>query len=127
MPEEAGPDDIEEALPANASAEGQDVRAEAPARGARRGAIAFKDFVPRQEGTKPALLGLVQAAVYADLEEALSRANAWVARTGVDVINVETVILPNVRETDASALTTNRHDFADCWRQFLRVWYRDPS
>jgi hypothetical protein len=90
-------------------------------------AIGFKDFVPKQEGSKPALLGLVQAPVFAELEEALSRANRWIARSGVRVLNVETVFLPNVQETQQSAMITNRGDMMDSWRQFIRVWYLESS
>jgi hypothetical protein len=86
------------------------------------GRIAFKDFVPKQEGTRPALLGLVQAPVFAELEEAVSRANRWIGRAGVRILNVETVLLPNVAETNQSAVVTNR-DMQDSWRQFIRVWY----
>lgn len=91
----------------------------------RRAVLAFKDFVPVQQGTKPALFGLAQTPVFADLEDALVRANQWIAQAGVRVLNVETVVLPNLTETDQSATTTNRHDFMDQWRQFIRVWYRE--
>ncbi len=86
--------------------------------------IAFKDFIPK-EGTKPTptLFGEVQVKTFADLEEAVERANKWIARKGAQVVNVETVFLPNVGETDQSTATTNFSNMADRWRQFVRVWY----
>lgn len=86
--------------------------------------IAFKDFIPK-EGTKPTstLFGEVQVKTFADLEEAVERANKWIARKGVQVVNVETVFLPNFGESDQSTATTNFSNMADRWRQFVRVWY----
>ncbi len=91
--------------------------------------IAFKDFVPQQTGSKPALLGLVQAPVFEELAEALAHANRWTARKGVRVLNVETVFLPNVQvqQTQQTTLITNRGDMMDSWRQFIRVWYLESS
>jgi hypothetical protein len=116
------PENLPEALPADTGG-GESAK---PVRSPVRGKIAFKDFLPRQEGSEPALLGLVQSPVYADLEDAVMRANKWIEKTGAQVLTVETVLLPNVRETDQSAVTTNRHDFMDSWRQFIRVWYLEP-
>jgi hypothetical protein len=50
-----------------------------------------------------------------------SRANRWIERAGVRVLNVETVLLPNVEETDQGAAFTQGG--TDRWRQFIRVWY----
>ena len=93
--------------------------------------IAFKDFVPKQEGTKPALLGLLQNPVYADLDEAMASANQWIASTGVRILNVETVLLPQYAatqfaNTNQSAWVIN-HDMPQTWRQFIRVWYVEAS
>jgi hypothetical protein len=122
MADTGKPDDIPDILPLDSADQARPSRgSEAPS--PPRGAIAFKDFLPRQKGTKPALFGLVQAPIFEDLEDAVARANRWLARTGLQALSVETVLLPNVQETDQSTVTTNRSDFMDSWRQFVRVWY----
>jgi hypothetical protein len=130
MPNTPEPENIPELLPINDEPNDALMPPEvAPygpdgaSRSSRPAAVGFKDFVPKQEGTKPVLLGLVQAPVFAELKEAVARANRWIARTGVRILNVETVLLPNVKETDESAVVTNRGDVMDSWRQFIRVWY----
>jgi hypothetical protein len=86
--------------------------------------IAFRDFAPQQ--VSPA--ALLQPARYEPLEQALADANEWISAQGVEVVNVETVVLPNVwgpyaQGTRDPSITT-RGDFPVDWNQFLRVWYK---
>lgn len=65
---------------------------------------------------------------YETLPQALAKANAWLAAEGVDVLNVETVVLPNMWESgeegtkDVELRASGK--MATTWHQFIRVWYR---
>jgi hypothetical protein len=89
--------------------------------------IAYRDFAPRQVSAA----GFLQPAEYESLEQTLARANAWVRDHGVDVLNVETVVLPNLGSPhSAGTADPNRvlqPGFAEAWNQFIRVWYRAAS
>jgi hypothetical protein len=86
--------------------------------------IEFRDFVPRvvAEGS------LFKAAEYESLTVAVGAANAWIHENQIRVINVETVVLPNIwsrweeGSTDTSLGTSG--DSPSHWHQFVRVWYR---
>ncbi len=84
--------------------------------------IKFHDFAP-------VLLesGFLSGNKYETLREALDKANQWIASKGVDVINVETVVLPNLNSgglgTSEVELTASGK-FQSTWHQFIRVWYR---
>ncbi len=85
--------------------------------------ISFRDFAPRQ--VAPA--ALFKQASYESLDEALADANDWIARKGVTVLNVETVVLPNLNSSSAEGtedpnVVTNA-EFLMTWNQFIRVWY----
>ena len=83
-------------------------------------AVAFKDFFPQvtQSG--------FQSNEYESFQQVVNRANEWIADSGVQVLNVETLVLPNV-SNEAEALQTNIRtsgEMSSYWRQILRVWYR---
>ncbi|MEQ9424590.1 MAG: hypothetical protein RJQ09_09245 [Cyclobacteriaceae bacterium] len=86
--------------------------------------VNFKDFVP--ERIKKG--GFLSDAKYQQLEDKVQEANKWVEANGYTIINVETVVLPNIWETheegsvdvDISTSGTN----ASSWHQFIRVWYK---
>jgi len=65
---------------------------------------------------------------YESLADALDKANAWLAEERVDVVNVETVVLPNIWDSDEEG--TGDVDLrasgksSTTWHQFIRVWYR---
>ena len=86
--------------------------------------IWFRDFVP-QIIQQP---GFFQPGEYESLDEALTLANEWIEATGVEVVNVETVVLPNIwsqyeeGSTDTALPTSG--EMASHWHQFVRVWYR---
>lgn len=76
--------------------------------------IRYRDFAPRQ--TRPAgFLALPQQSEIFDA--AVAEANAWIEQAGVEVVTIETVVLP-IRGTTG--------DFQSTWHQFVRVWYRSP-
>lgn len=86
--------------------------------------IAYRDFAPRQL-TPPALL---RPATFESLDDALSTANTWIHMEKVDVVNVETVVLPNVWSPNQKGTSDpqmiTQSEFAIAWNQFIRVWYR---
>lgn len=85
-------------------------------------AIAFKDFFPQV--TRSGFL----SSEYESFNVVVARANDWMASSGVRVINLETIVLPNVN-TAEEALQTNIRtsgEMSSYWRQFLRVWYEAP-
>ena len=90
--------------------------------------LAFRDFVPRQ--VQAPRLGLSAKALqgeYESLETALAAANAWLVGAGVEVVNVETVVLPNLWsnfEEGSRDPVLGGSNAAMFWHQFIRVWYR---
>jgi len=64
---------------------------------------------------------------YESFAAALHAANEFVSNRSVKVLNVETVVLPNVWDDDeqGTADPSNKTlaDFASTWHQFIRVWY----
>jgi hypothetical protein len=86
--------------------------------------ILFRDFVPEQTSSG----GLFQIPQYAPLSDCLKEANAWVDEYQVDVINVETVVLPNMHDAheegsrDPSLRASG--EVGTMWHQFIRVWFR---
>jgi hypothetical protein len=90
--------------------------------------LVFRDFVPRQ--LQAPRLGLSAKALqgeFESLESALAAANAWLAGAGVEVVNVETVVLPNLWnnwEEGSQDPVLGGSSGAMYWHQFIRVWYR---
>ena len=81
-------------------------------------AIGFQDFLPRV--VKQGFL----FNEYETLAQTLERANAWLAQTQAQVINVETVVLPNIsKEEETTAREIDVVGQGATWRQFIRVWY----
>jgi hypothetical protein len=86
--------------------------------------IAFQDFVPQLQRKR--MLGL--ANEYESIREVVTRANRWIEREGVRVINVETLLLPTVPEAEKEI--PPRMDSADVTFssfQVVRVWYIDDA
>jgi len=85
-------------------------------------AIAFKDFFPT------VLRSGFLSSDFEPFSTVVSRANEWIASSGVQVLNVETLVLPNV-SNEAGAQQTNIRtsgEVSSYWRQILRVWYEAP-
>lgn len=89
--------------------------------------ISFIDFAPGVTGP-PAFL---QAMEYERFETAVQAANAWLERNGraIRLINIETVLLPNVWDSseqgtgDAELATAEGQYGANHWYQIVRIWY----
>jgi len=71
--------------------------------------ITFKDFLPAWDE---------KAEKYETIESVLERVNLYVQDHGVRVINIETVVLPNVDSTGHAAYETAG---ADEWTQVIPV------
>lgn len=83
--------------------------------------IRFQDFAPKVEQS-----GLFRRDV-ATFSEAVAEANAWIAAEKVEVLNFETVVLPEMWSEDGTTdgeLTTSS-EMMNSWNQFVRVWYRE--
>ena len=89
--------------------------------------ISFKDFVPEMI-SQP---GFLKAAEHESFDEAVAAANLWIHQNKIKVVNIETVVLPNIwlrweeGSTDGSIGTSG--DSPSHWHQFERVWYRAES
>lgn len=56
----------------------------------------------------------------------VSTANQWIENSSVQVINIETVVLPNSSPgTDYAMYITSDGYRANYWYQCVRVWYRE--
>jgi hypothetical protein len=81
-------------------------------------AIQFRDFFPRETDSS------FFFTKFAPLEDTVAQVNAWIARDGVDVLNVETVLMPSVSHTRATTGTLRTSEHGNDWYQVVRVWYR---
>ena len=79
----------------------------------------FKDFAPQ-----PIKRSFFKTE-YESFEESLDVANAWIKDHKVEVLNIETVVLPNMRRGDGTTDTEyTSSENGSYWCQFLRVWYK---
>lgn len=85
----------------------------------------YRDFWPEMVEAE----GIFTQARWQPLEEAMKTANVWVEEEGVKVINIETVVLPNVWDSDeegaedASLRASGKS--STTWHQIIRVWYEE--
>ena len=88
--------------------------------------IQFRDFVPRMLSA-PAFF---KVGEYETFGEAVAAANHWIEEERIDLMHIETVVLPNIwsryeeGSTDGSLGISG--DSPSFWHQILRVWYRSP-
>ena len=84
--------------------------------------VGYKDFFPT------ILKSGYFSTEYETLSATLDRANHWITESGIRIINVETVVLPNVQKVeDASQVGLRTSgEMSSYWRQILRVWYEAP-
>ncbi len=86
--------------------------------------IQYRDFVPRQT----AALGFMSRAEYESVEAAAAAATQWISDTAVDLVTLETVVLPNIHhpkeEGSGDADLHSTGEYLTSWHQFVRVWYR---
>jgi hypothetical protein len=85
----------------------------------------YRDFEP--ERTRG---GFLKGDRYEGFDTAVAAANAWIRAEGVRVVNVETVVLPNIHAsgeegTSDAHLRIHQSDIGTThWHQFVRVWFR---
>ncbi len=99
-------------------------------------ALAFKDFVPKQ--LRAPRFGLSSQALegeYETFESAVAAMNDWRRTEPVHVVQLETVVLPNLWanwEHGSIDPALSAGQGSPIWFQFIRVWYErsesgDPS
>ena len=86
--------------------------------------LQFRDFVPKIIAAPR----LFKAGEYESFDAALAAANQWIKENDVHVVNVETVVLPNIwsrfeEGTTDVALGTSG-EMPSHWHQFIRVWHQ---
>jgi hypothetical protein len=81
----------------------------------------FKDFAPQM--TKKGIFKVD----FQTFDEALAAANAWMTKNQIDVVNIETVVLPEMWGEDGTTDTdlTTSSDMMNSWYQFIRIWYKN--
>ena len=86
--------------------------------------IGFKDFVPRMLAEP----GLFKAGEYESFAAAVEAANRWIKEYDIKVLNVETVVLPNIwsrwEEGSKDVSLGTSGDSPSRWHQFVRCWYQ---
>lgn len=86
--------------------------------------IGFKDFVPRMLAEP----GLFKAGEYESFDEAVAAANRWIKEYDINVVNMETVVLPNIwsrwEEGSKDVSLGTSGDSPSRWHQFVRCWYK---
>jgi hypothetical protein len=85
----------------------------------------YRDFWPEQIEAE----GFFTQARWQPFEEAMKAANSWVDEQGVKVINIETVVLPNIWDSDEEgtedASLRSSGKSSTTWHQIIRVWYEE--
>lgn len=85
--------------------------------------INCKDFVPKKEKG-----GLFKSGSIEDFEVVIKEMTEWVNSSNVDVINIETVLLPNIHDPDEEGSQDTElwtgGESSSRWYQLIRVWYK---
>lgn len=83
----------------------------------------YKDFFPK------VLESGFFSTTHEELPATVARANQWVEESGVRVVNVETVVLPNIRSAeDASQVGIRTSgELSSHWYQIVRVWHESST
>ena len=62
------------------------------------------------------------------IEAALAAANTWINECDIKIVNIETVVLPNIwsryEEGTADVALGTSGEMPSHWHQFVRVWYQ---
>jgi hypothetical protein len=82
--------------------------------------IAFYDFIPQRQSKRE----------YENIHEMVSRVNRWIEQYQIDVLNIETLLVPNL-PADTAESRWVRSDLSVSITlstyQFVRVWYRQNT
>ena len=87
--------------------------------------INYRDFAPHVIKR-----GLLHSDAYENFDAAVAAANAWIAEAKIDMMNVETVVLPNISADKSDGTSDGRVETEEAmtsineWYQFVRIWYR---
>ena len=86
-------------------------------------AISTKDFVPEKKKG-----GMFKSGSIQQFDEVAQAMNAWVKEINPDIVNIETVVLPNIHDkqeegSQDTELWTGGESSSQ-WYQLIRVWYR---
>ncbi len=83
------------------------------------------DFTP-QITKKGGMFSSTEVEKFSDIVHQL---NDWIAETKVEIINIETVVLPNIHDKDEEGsddtMLTLGGQSNSSWYQFIRVWYKE--
>ena len=80
--------------------------------------LAYKDFAPA------VLDRSFLSTDYEPLSSIVDRANQWISEQNVKVMNVETVVLPNLDGQDSGSNgIRSSGEMSSFWFQVVRVWY----
>jgi hypothetical protein len=84
--------------------------------------IRFEDFAPKL--LKSGFFG----REFESFADALAGANSWIDQNDIDVVNIETVVLPQIwgkGEDGTTDVDLRVGGETSCtWHQFIRVWYK---
>ena len=86
--------------------------------------LKYRDFVPKEIEAP----GFLNPGEHESFNDAVEAANQWLTENSVKLINLETVVLPNIwsRWEDGSAdASLGTGESISRWHQFLRCWYHD--
>ena len=86
--------------------------------------IKFEDFEPKIVKSG----GMLSSNVYESMEDVMVKVNALITRRGVELVNIETVVLPNIHaDGEEGTRDPDLPVFGGMgeWNQFIRVWYRE--
>ncbi|MEP6990327.1 MAG: hypothetical protein ABJA80_05290 [bacterium] len=88
--------------------------------------IRYRDFAPARISG-----GLLRHERYESFDRAAAAADAWITEHRADIVNIETVVLPNIWRKDEEGTadgqveTEEAMTSVNAWYQFVRVWYRE--
>jgi NAD(P)H-nitrite reductase large subunit len=86
--------------------------------------IQFNDFISQIKNKG----GLFKSDELETMADVLDRVNSWQQDQQIDIINIETVVLPNIykdREKGSAEMSIYQDgDSINYWNQFIRVWYK---
>ncbi len=87
------------------------------------GKILYHDFLP-QETPRGGLFGGVD---FSSFDSCVVAMNAWLEENPVDVLRMETVMLPNIHNVneDGPSDTELHASSHTVWYQFVRLWYSE--
>lgn len=87
--------------------------------------IRYRDFVPRMLEAP----GLFRSGDYESFSVALEAMNEWIRDEKVRLVNVETVVLPNIwsrwEEGSGDVALGTSGEMPSHWHQFIRCWYEE--